>query len=544
MSTPDQDHHGSGGGDQHDDGLGRGRQRSVSRGRHRSQGDARALDQEVGPPQVVVVGGGIAGLAAAWELAGRDVLVEVLEARGEVGGKLRQAEVGGVLVDVGPDAFVARRREAVDLCDEIGLLDELVSPGASGAQVWSRGRLRRLPDGLVLGIPTRLGPLARSGIVSPLATARAAADLLARRPLVDDQPDQPDQPYQPHRDRRMRDRAVAELVGPRLGRQVTTQLVDPLVGGIHAGSVASMSAEAVFPALLRAAAHPGSLMRALRMDTAGPSRAAVADAGPAFLSVRGGMARLAGRLAGALTERGVTVRTSCPVTALRMPGPSGARWEIDVDDRTLHADAVVLALPAPDAARLLGTAARAGAGTMAAAARYLARSMGAIDSSGVAVVTLAFAPGGTADRWQHAGGTGFLVPVTQGLLTTGCTWLSTKWPHLAPEGPVLVRLSAGRAGDGRALELPDGALVGRLLGELRAVAGDVEDPADVDVTRWSDAFPQYRVGHRSWVGAVRAAVGDLPGLALAGATFDGIGIPACVGSGRSAARSVAAGLGR
>lgn len=490
-------------------------------------------------PLVVVAGGGVAGLAAAWELAGAGVRVVVVEESHATGGKLRRQTVAGVPVDVGPDAFVARRPEARDLCQELGLADRLVGPGAAGAQVWSRGRLRRLPDGLVLGVPTRMGPLARSGILGPVAVARAAADLAAdlagrRSPELARLGSPGD------------DRSVAELVGPRLGWAVVTQLVDPLVGGIHAGPVAAMSAAAVFPMLLQAAAQPGSLQRALRRAApagagdpasrplAAPHRpgAAGGPAGPAFLAPRDGMATLAEALTAALAERGVELRLATAVTAVRPVDGAEPGWHVDTTAGPLDGDGLVLCLPPRRAAATLDT-------TRPPLGR-LARHLAAVDHAGVAVVTLAFRTGGPAERWRRAPFTGFLVPVAQGLLTTGCTWLSAKWPDAYGAGPVMVRLSAGRDGDGRALALDDTALVRRLLGELRAMAGDVDDPVDVQVTRWTEAFPQYRVGHLAW--AASAAAAEMPGLAVAGAAFDGVGVPACIGSGRRAARRVLAGL--
>ncbi|HTZ08754.1 MAG TPA: FAD-dependent oxidoreductase, partial [Acidimicrobiales bacterium] len=215
-------------------------------------------------PTVVVVGGGIAGLSAALALASAPGAprVVVLEASARLGGKLASAEIGGRTVDLGPDAFLARRPEAVDLCRELGLGPDLVAPGRRNAFVLARGRLRPLPDGLALGVPTRLAPLARSGILSPPGLARAALDLASPGRGPSRPPGS------------VPDRAVAAVTTARLGREVTELLVDPLVGGIHAGDTARMSAAAVFPPLLEAA--PGhSLMRALR-----PPGPAAAPEGP------------------------------------------------------------------------------------------------------------------------------------------------------------------------------------------------------------------------------------------------------------------------
>ena len=548
---------------------------------HSGKARARTAMNATGPA-VAVVGGGIAGLAAARDLAAEGARVTVVEAGTALGGKIRAAVVGGVGVDVGPDAFVARRPEAVELCRSVGLGDDLVEPGTSGAALWARGRLRKLPDGIVLGVPTRLLPLARSGILGPAGLARAALDLLARPP-ADSGATHRCAPHEADRDGA--DDAVRDLVERHLGRQVAGRLADPLVGGINAGPTASMSAAAVFPALLHACRSGGSLMRGLRPPAvaAADRSAAVPPVGPMFLTVRGGLHRLVDRLADDLVRSGVTVLTSTPVeyvAAMRRQGHW--TWQLHTPDGPIAADGLVLAVPAPVAARLLahvhprvptdgrrngsspGAAPPPDLGDTDAAAvaqdpetaqdpeiagaaehhtDRLATLLGAIDYGSVSTVTLAFSPAGTAARWRHAPGTGYLVPVEQGLLTTGVTWLSTKWPHLGEDGPVLVRMSAGRFGDDRAMRLDDAVLVRRLLAELRATAGDVDDPVDAVVTRWVDAFPQYRVGHPSWVARVTAVASQAPPLALAGAAFDGVGIPACIGSGQRAAGEIAVRLG-
>ncbi|WP_312709777.1 protoporphyrinogen oxidase [Aciditerrimonas ferrireducens] len=456
---------------------------------------------------VVVVGAGVTGLAAAFELVGAGQPVVVLEAGSAVGGKLRSVSVAGIPVDAGPDAVVARRPEAVGLAKEAGLGDDLVPPGVSGAFVWARHRLRRLPEGLALGVPTRLGPLARSGILGPLGLARAGLDLLARRPAHEGPGDA----------------AVGALVTRRLGRQVAARLADPLIGGIHAGPTAAMSSAAVFPPLLAAARTPGSLMRNLRPPAPPPSP----PSGPAFLTLRQGLWHLAPVLAELVARRGGEVRLDQPVEALH---PVGAgRWRVQGPGLDLEAAGVVLALPAWAAAQVLAEdPTTAGLG----------RRLGALEHASVAVATFAFRPGGPAERWRQASGTGYLVPAEQGLLGTGCTWLSSKWPHLAPGGPVLVRVSAGRDGDRRAEALDDQRLGRRLLAELRAVAGDVDEPLDAVVVRWPEAFPQYRVGHLDWVAQLEAATALHPGLALAGAYLRGVGVPACVAAGRAAARAL------
>lgn len=484
-------------------------------------------------PTVVVVGGGIAGLSAAWGLtAAGGVRVVVLEASARPGGKLRTDDFGDRPVDLGPDAFVTRRNEATALCGELGLADDLVAPGASGASVWARGRLRPLPAGLALGVPTELAALARSGVLGPIGLGRAAADLL--RP--------------PGRGAEGEgDHSVGDLVGRRLGRAVVELLADPLIGGITAGPVDTMSAAAVFPPLLDAARRGGSLMRGLRPrphDVPG-TRPDDPQPPPMFLTVRGGMGHLAARLADRLRERGAELHLSAPVAGLRAVE---GRWAVDMAATsttarithagdttdaggtseiggTLEADAVVVATPAPHAAALL-----------VAALPGLSAGLRGIQQASVSVVTI------EVDEDDVPGpltGTGFLVPAVQGLLVTGCTYLSSKWPALKRPGRVLLRASCGRAGDDRAARMPDDEVVRRVVEDLTAVLGLRAAPMEATVTRWVDAFPQYRLGHLDLVDSLFAAAAAAPApLALAGSTYAGVGIPACIGSGQRAARAV------
>ena len=479
---------------------------------------------------VAVVGGGIAGLSAALELTSAEpgTRVIVLESDGRLGGKLRTGAIGGRAVDLGPDAFLARRPEAVELCRELGLGDELVSPGSRRAFVWARGRLRPLPAALALGVPTRIGPLARSGILSPLGVGRVAFDLVGwpwrRRLATGGRSDGPDRPGRPQRP----DRPVADITRQRLGREVTERLVDPLIGGIHAGDTSSMSAAAVFPALLDAASRPGSLMRALRPQPATTGR----DDEPVFYTVRGGLSRLIDDLERALVARGVEVRLHTPVEDLGLRGPGdqpspGApttRWALRTPQGIVGADAIVIATPTGPAAGLLESVDPA-----------IAALLGTIAYSDVTLVTLQFPAGGVERSLE---GTGFLVPAETGCLITACTWLTSKWPQLQRRGDVLLRASMGRFGDDRAAHMADDEIVGRVVDELGAMLGLRAPPMEAVVTRWTDAFPQYAVGHVELVSAIEEGVARMPGLALAGAALHGVGIPACIASGRRAAHAV------
>lgn len=416
--------------------------------------------------RVAVVGGGIAGMAAAWEARklGHDVVLH--EAGSSLGGKLRTSPFCGVPVDEGPDAFLARVPFAVDLCRELGLESELVAPAEGRAYVWTRGRLRPLPAGLVLGVPTELVGLARSGILSARGVLRAGLDVVLPRSDFGDDP------------------SVEEVISLRFGREASERLVEPLVGGINAGVAARLSMASTAPQLAAAAGRSRSLLLGLK-------GAAGSLDGPVFYSLRGGMGVLAARLAGALAEAGVEVRLDSAVSTLP------------------DADRVVVALPAGPAASLLGLS-----------------ELAAIPHASVALVTLAY-------RGSAPSGSGFLVPRVDGRLMTACSFASNKWPHWSPgPGTMVLRVSAGRAGDDRAMALSDDELVAALHAELAEALGLTSAPLEARVTRWVDGFPQYEPGHAARVVRIEAA---LPShVRMAGAALYGVGIPACIASGRAA----------
>ncbi len=270
--------------------------------------------------RVAIVGGGIAGLAAAWELRDQDRVEVTIYEPDRIGGKILTEPFEGRPVECGPDAFITRVPDAVALCAELGL-DDLVGPEAGRTLLWWDGRLRELPEGLVLGVPKKLGPLVSSGLLSPAGMARAAADLvLPRRPPGEDI-------------------SVRDLIAGRFGSQVADRLVDPLVGGIHAGRTDELSAAATVPQLVAASKSSRSLLLGLRRMP-GPA----SSTEPLFLTPRGGLAQLVERLATAIPP--VRPQAVDSVTA------DGGQWRVEPGDDPF--DAVILAVPARDAARLLG----------------------------------------------------------------------------------------------------------------------------------------------------------------------------------------------
>ena len=448
---------------------------------------------------VVVVGAGIAGLAAAHAVARRlpDAQVTVLEGSPAIGGKLRTSELAGIALDEGAESFLVRVPEALALAEAVGVGPDVVSPAVGAAAVWTRGRLRPLPSGTVLGVPGDLRALARSGVLSPRGVARAALDLvLPARPVTADV-------------------AVGELVARRLGREVADRLVDPMLGGVYAGRAEALSLDMTVPQLSTAVRRERSLVKAVRSVTGS------ATAGPVFGGLPGGLGRLADAV---LTASGAELRTRCTVRELHR---TATGWRLVTGPvpapEALEADAVIVAVPAAPAARLLATAAP----TAAAELR-------AVDYASVVIVSLAW----PAAAWPRPPAlSGFLVPAVDGRALKAATFSSQKWAHLAGDA-VLVRCSLGRYGDERELHRTDDELVALAVADLRAATGIAGPPLASRVTRWGGGLPQYLPGHRDRVARIRRDVAGRPGLAVCGAAYDGVGIPACIRSAESAVDSL------
>jgi oxygen-dependent protoporphyrinogen oxidase len=470
------------------------------------------------PTRVVVVGAGITGLTAAFTLAIRhpEVAVTVVEADDRVGGKILTTPFAGRPVDCGADAFLARVPEAVELCADLGLSGVLTSPAARDALVWSGAALRRLPAGLVLGVPTDLDALAASGIVSPDGVARAAQDLErtawdGAAPPAD--PEGAD------------DVSVGALVRTRLGDEVYERLVAPLLSGVNAGDADQLSLATGAAQLAVAARRSPSLIAGLRAQQEAARATGADPSAPVFYGIPVGSQTLTDLLLARLVAAGVPVHLGCPVSGL---GRDGAEWTLTTPRGPLVADRVVLTTPAPTTARLVEPV-----------AAEVAAEVGALEYASVAMVTLAV-PREAVDLPLDA--SGFLVAPSDRLPTlTACSWASSKWAHLADPEVVILRVSAGRFGDTAALGLDDADLVDALGVDLATTMGITAPPIRHRVTRWIDGLPQFRPGHLGRVRRWRAHLDDAaPGLLLAGAAYDGLGIPACIRQGRHTAELAAA----
>jgi oxygen-dependent protoporphyrinogen oxidase len=461
------------------------------------------------PPLTAVVGGGIAGLAAAHALVQAGERVLVLEGSPAVGGKLRTEEVAGVAVDVGAEAMLNRRPEGVDLARAVGL--EVVHPDVVSPRLWTGGALRPLPRSL-MGVPLDLAGLEASGVLDDAALARVRAE----RGLPAEQVEG--------------DVTVGDLVDRRFGPAVTDLLVEPLLGGVYAGHARALSARAAVPQLVGLAERGSLLEQAAALP-------ASYDA-PVFAGLEGGLGSLPAALAASLVASGrAQVRTGATVRSLRrtddgftmIVGPTVAEEE-------LSARRVVLAVPPAPAARLLEEV-----------APDAASGLGGIGTASVAVVTLALR---AADALPHLGEdtSGFLVPPVEGRAIKASTFSYAKWGWVRRAGRgagereedlVHLRTSLGRHGEEVALRASDEELLARSLVDLAAATGLGAHPVDTHVQRWGGGLPQYALGHLERVTRIRAAVAAVPGLAVCGAAYDGVGVPAVISSAQRAVRDLA-----
>ena len=469
---------------------------------------ARPLDSHALRPHVAVIGGGISGLATAYFLRrgneGPAPHVTVIEAADRLGGKVLTCRVGEFSVDTGPDSLPGRP-VLLSLLEDLGFADAIVPVAPLGFYVWSHAKLRRLPPATMFGVPDRLIPLLRSRLLSPSGALRAGLDLVLPRQRLPDDP------------------SVAELLRPRFGTQLFERLVEPLLGGMHAGRATELSARSTVPsidALVRANRSPYLALRRMR-------RKATNGVGPTTVTLDLGLGQLIAALTSALTE--TDVRLGTRATALQR---STEGFQIDIDDgserATVKADAVVVATPAFVTADLVESL-----------TSTAATELRDVPYVGVATIILTY-PADAVGRRLDA--TGFLVPPVEGRLVVGCSWLSAKWPHLSAKMVVVVRAMVGRAGDQRWAVLDDATLIRRVHAELAEAMSLSAGPLQTHVQRWPRALPQYTVGHQDRLNRLDVALAKVPGLHVTGAAYRGAGVAGCVAQAEEAAARARAGL--
>jgi oxygen-dependent protoporphyrinogen oxidase len=446
---------------------------------------------------VAVVGAGISGLAAAYELQRRGVRVRVLEASDRLGGVIRSDRFDGWVIDAGPDSLLVQKPAAVALCRELGLGDRLISTlTPRTAYILRNDRLHALPEGSFLGFPLRLGALANSSLFSLGGKLRMACEVLIPRTEDDE------------------DESIASFVRRRFGQEAVDYLAEPLLAGIHAGDVDRLSVRALFPRLVDAERQSGSIIRAFRALRMKPAPQG------AFVSLPGGVAELADALIA--TFKPGTLVTGTRVTDLRR----AAVFLIETTAGTVEARAVILAVPAYAAGGML---------------RGIHTGLAALceDVPYASTATVAF--GYRSDQIDHPmRGSGFVVPRVERSPLLAATWVTSKWPHRAPEGHVLLRAFLGGGRDARRLDQTDAELIDLAREALAEVMPITGDPMFTRLYRWTRQSPQYEVGHLERMAAIELHLARVPGLFVTGSGFRSIGIPDCIADGRDTAARAAA----
>jgi len=456
----------------------------------------------------VIVGGGIAGLAAAYELSQSAASFVVLERAPRAGGVIVSESIDGFTIDGGPDSLLIQKPAAIKLCEELGLGDRLVATKPPRlAYIQRGGRLHALPAASVLGIPTRIGPFARTSLFSLRGKLRMAAEVAvpARRDGGDE--------------------SIGAFIERRFGAEARTYLAEPLLAGIHAGDVDRLSVRALFPRLVEAEAKHGSLLRAFR-NPAEP-RPESHGRGPAiegaFKSLPGGLTEMIDALVRAIGT--TAIRTNTSVSSIGGSGPFTVRTAAGEE---ISARAVIVATPA-----------YVTSGLMRDRDDELSRFCGEVRYASAGTVAFAFRRGAVA---HPLSGSGFVVPQVEGSGILAASWLSSKWPHRAPEDRVLLRTFVGGARDPQALERSDAELVARSIAALTPLLGIRNEPLFTRVYRFDRGNAQHEVGHLARMAAIDKALARHPGLFLTGSGFRGVGIPDCVADGRATARQVTAWL--
>jgi oxygen-dependent protoporphyrinogen oxidase len=445
---------------------------------------------------VAIVGGGIAGLAAAYELRLRGVSVRVLEAASRAGGVIATERVDGWVIDAGPDSMLVQKPAAVALCRELGLGDRLIPTlTPRTAYVLRDGRLHPIAEGSFLGFPLTFGSLARSSLFTVAGKLRLASELVIPRRTGDE------------------DESVGAFVRRRFGEEAVDYIAEPLLAGIHAGDVEQLSMRALFPRLLEAERHSGSVLRAFRALRVTPSPQG------AFVSLPGGTGELIDTLLLSLPD---VVHTNARVMELHRAGA----LVIESSVGRFEARAVILAVPAYVAASLL---------------RSFDTAISAFCDAVPYASTATVAFGYRRDQVEHPmHGTGFVVPRVERSALLAGTWVTSKWPGRAPDGHVLLRGFLGGGRDPHRLEASDEELIDTARTELEDLLGITGDPVLTRLHRWTRQSPQYEVGHLQRVAAIDDHLAALPGVFLTGSGFRAIGIPDCVADARATAVRAAA----
>ncbi|WP_281659306.1 protoporphyrinogen oxidase [Halobacillus sp. Cin3] len=457
--------------------------------------------------QVVVIGGGITGLTSAYYLqkkaAEKDIPLDVslIEAGSRLGGKIETVKRDGFTIERGPDSFLERKESAGRLAREVGLGEELVPNGTGQSYILVNGRLHKMPAGSYMGIPTRIRPFLFSGLFTPAGKIRASMDLVKPRKTVEG------------------DQSLGLFFRRRLGNQVVENLIEPLLSGIYAGDIDQLSLKATFPQFYEMEQEHGSLIKGLRRTTSIPKRKKGEKKPSMFRTLKHGLSSLVVAVEEQLHPG--TVQTGVQVNHIEKQDDG---YQLMLSNGTVkEADAVIMAVPHFAVQRMLSHL-------------DFLEPFKNINATSVANVAMAFDASAIK---KDIDGTGFVVSRNSDFRITACTWTHKKWPHSTPEGKVLLRCYVGKPSDQEIVDKTDEEIQDIVLKDLNKTMNITEKPDFSVVTRWHDAMPQYKVGHKEKLQHITAAMEkELPGIYLAGGSYRGIGLPDCIDQGEAAVEKV------
>jgi oxygen-dependent protoporphyrinogen oxidase len=468
--------------------------------------------------RAVIVGGGIAGLTAAYRLqnlsqqASLPLQTTLMDSAPKLGGKIVTERVDDFVIEGGPDTFLSYKPWGMALCEELGIADRLHGTNTEhhGSFVLKNGNLYRLPEGLTGMIPTKLGPMAKTPLISVPGKMRMGLDLVL--------------PPRPNNgEGSLDDESLASFISRRLGSEVYSRLIEPLMSGIYAGDGERLSLAATFPQLRKLELEHGGLIKGLLASRRNGARRPQRSSGlSVFVTPRTGLAEIVERLSERLSDTDLVTGKS--VRRLQRT-PEG--YDVTTTDgEMLPADAVILATPAFATARLVHDF-----------DPTLAEALDAIPYVSTATVSVVYP---LSNVPHPLNGFGYVIPRAEGRAALGCTWTSSKFPHRAPDGYALLRVFVGRAGQEAALQGSDDDLLQIARTELEQTLGITTPPQFHRIFRWPDAMPQYNLGHLERLEAIDRQLAQHDGLFVAGAAYRGIGIPDCINSGEQAAADVIA----
>ncbi|WP_433942890.1 protoporphyrinogen oxidase [Paenibacillus sp. SN-8-1] len=476
--------------------------------------------------RIAVIGGGISGLSAAYYLknnfqkAGKPLELTLIEKSHELGGKIHTLRQDGYIIERGPDSFIGRKASALRLAQSLGLESELTgtNPAARTNYILHKGRLRQMPAGLALGIPTKVGPFIKTDLISIKGKARAAMDLILPKRKSEE------------------DESLGGFIERRIGKEVLEHLVEPLLAGIYAGDTGMLSLLSTFPQFHEIERKYRSLilgMIAGRTAPSAPSHAPELQDRASelpetartsmFLTFKKGLSTLIEKLESELSS--ASILKGCGVDSIRRQGDI-YQLELDTGERYV-VDGVILAIPAFACGKLLEGFADSD-------------TFDTVPYVSVANVALGFK---ASEIHTKLTGSGFVIPRSEGRLMTACTWTSSKWLHTSPTDKILLRAYIGRAGAEANTNMDDKELVGMVREELREIMGITAEPELCVVSYMSKSMPQYRVGHKDRIASLRTAMDkQYPGVWICGSGYDGVGIPDCITQGERAAEALASRL--